>query len=54
MVVGVILLVLLVYVSAIIGFIWMKKIQPEASWLYLVWVVFVCVVFTLFVVSHVS
>ena len=50
---GVVILLALVYVVGIAGIAAMKKIQPEDK-IYPIWVVFVCVVVTCFVIWHVS
>lgn len=49
----VILLVILVWVVAGLGVLIMKKIQPENK-LYLWYAIAICVIFTAFVVMHVS
>ena len=50
---GVVILLALVYVVGIAGIAAMKKIQPEDK-ICPIWVVFVCVVVTCFVIWHVS
>ncbi len=45
-----------IYVAAVVGLILMKKIQPDKKAYigYAVWVVFICVVFTIFLIAYVS
>lgn len=45
-----------IYVAAVAGLALMKKIQPDkkAYLGYAVWVVFICVVFTIFLTAYVS
>lgn len=45
-----------VYATAVAGLILMKKIQPDkkAYLGYAVWVVLICVVFTIFLIAYVS
>lgn len=47
-----IVLLMMVYIIGIICILIMKKIQPENTIIYLVWVVFVCVLLTLIVIFH--
>lgn len=48
-----ILLIALVYIAGIIGVFVMKKIQPEDK-IYPQWVVIVCVLFTVYLLSQLS
>lgn len=48
-----IILIALVYIAGIIGFFVMKKIQPEDK-IYPIWVVFVCILFTCYLLSRLS
>lgn len=50
----VVVLLCIVYAIGIACIIAMKKLQPENTVIYAVWVVAVCVMLTLFVVWHVS
>ena len=45
-----------IYIASVVGLILMKKIQPnkKAYLGYAVWVVFICVVFTIFLTAYVS
>lgn len=42
-----------IWIVAIIAYLIMKKIQPDSSKLYLVYVIFVCLAFTAVVILHV-
>ncbi len=50
---GVVILLVIFYGIAIAGIAVMKKIQPEDK-IYPIWVAFICVAFTCFVIWHVS
>lgn len=50
---SVLILLLAIYIIATTGIVVMKKIQPEDK-VYSVWVVFVCIVVTCFLVWYVS
>lgn len=50
---SVLILLLAIYIIAAAGIVVMKKIQPEDK-VYSVWVVFVCIVVTCFLVWYVS
>ncbi len=45
-------LLIIVYIIGIICILIMKKIQPENTIIYSIWVVFVCVLLTLIVMFH--
>lgn len=45
-------LIAFIWLLGIAGIITMKKIQPESFIGYAIWVVFVCVAFTVFVLWH--
>ena len=50
---GVVIPLALVYGTAIVGIVAMRKIQPEDK-IYPIWVVFVCLAVTCIVIRHVS
>ncbi len=51
---GNMIMLALVWVSAIIGWRIMKKIQPESSKLYLVYAIFICILVTAFGIAYLS
>lgn len=50
---SVLILLLAIYIIAAAGIVVMKKIQPEDN-VYPIWVVFICIVVTCFLVWYVS
>lgn len=50
---SIVILLLVIYIIAAAGIVVMKKIQPEDK-VYSVWVIFVCIVVTCFLVWYVS